>query len=300
MERAERLGKIKIKLNTLWQGMQAVHRMEPKLLPIAVIRAIFQSLSPFINIAMTARIIDELLGEKSISQLCLYVAITIGLNLLIHLATKGLEHLYNISSFRFSYLSRNELNRFILSTDYENVEKPDFHLAKQKIDESGNVHGRGIRNVIHQLEAFITSLFTVGFSIVMAFPLFLRSRSNDIPSILSSPWLSVILFVLVIISSVYSVLSNSKYSKKLFRQMDGVMPVNRMFFYYIDLITNVKFGKDVRIYHQAGALEQVFHSVIDARDNLSNDMGKMKARFSAVNAAISTLLGGIVYLFVGL
>jgi ATP-binding cassette subfamily B protein len=255
MERAEKLGKVKIKLKTLWQGMQTVQRMEPKFLPIGITFAIFQSLSPFINIAMTARIIDELLGEKSLSRLCLYVVITIGLNLLIHLTTKGLEHLRNISSFRFSYLSRNELNRFILSTDYENVEKPDFHLKKQKIDESGNVYGRGIWNIARHLEAFIAGLFTVGFSVAMAFPLFIRSGFKDIHSIFASPWLSVVLFVLVIISSVYSVLSNAKCSKELFRMMDGVMPVNRMFFYYIGLMTDVRFGKDVRIYHQTGAVQ---------------------------------------------
>jgi ATP-binding cassette subfamily B protein len=134
----------------------------------------------------------------------------------------------------------------------------------------------------------------------MAFSLFIRSGFKDIHSIFASPWLSVVLFVLVIISSVYSVLSNAKCSKELFRMMDGVMPVNRMFFYYIGLMTDVRFGKDVRIYHQTGALEQVFRSFVDACDNLSNGMGKMKARFSAINAAISTLLGGIVYLFVGL
>lgn len=301
MKNSKKISSLKGKLLAILSGMKVVQSMEPHILPITVFSAALNAFSPFINIYVTALIINELLGSKSLQHLTCLVCFTVGLNLLTFLAAKGLERLKSIYNYRLQNLATIELDRMILNTDYENLEKPDFHLHKQKIDEAWNMNSRGIWNIAPLLEKFTSSLFTVAFSISLAFPLFLPSvKENKSHPFLVSPWLSSILLAFILLSSVFSILSNASFSKIMFSQMDKIMPINRVYSFYSGLISDPKFGKDVRIYSQQNLIMKEFNVFVESCSGFFSSLGKIQGRFSGVNGAISAILGGMVYLFVGL
>ncbi|MHB1627648.1 MAG: ABC transporter ATP-binding protein [Bacilli bacterium] len=289
------------KLQINWRGIKVVHRLEPHIIPVTLGLAVLTSFSPFINIVTTALIIDELLGAKSVPRLAFYVGISIGLNLLVFLTSKGLNRLQSVFGYRLYNQARIEISHTILNTDYENLERPELHLLKQKIDEARNLGENGIFRIPLLLGWFMTSLSTIIFSVLLAFPLFMPSHArNKSHTFIASPWPSGILLAFIILSSVFSVVSNAKFSKAMFESMDHTAPLYRKFLFYGGLISNPNFGKDARIYHMEDLFTQQFQDFGERVKEFFRDQGKMKGRFLGANGAFSALLGGMVYLFVGL
>ncbi|WP_157800336.1 ABC transporter ATP-binding protein [Sporolactobacillus pectinivorans] len=291
---------VKNKLHILWHSLGLIQRKIPSLLPATVAGALLKSFSPFITIFLTARIIDELFGARSITRLAWYVGVAVSLNLIIFLTQKAMERIKDMGTYQLYYHGFNELDQLILSTDYENVEKPDFHLKKQKIDEACNMSMRGIWQLPELTDLFISNLCAVIFSIVLAFPLFIVSSARS-HSFFDSPWLSLLFLGLIILSSAYSVMSNSRFSKVVFKKMDGMMPINRAFSFYCKLMEDHHSGKDVRIYQQQKLIDQAYYHFNQKFLRLfCIDASKMQSRFFGISAAISSLISGFVYLFVGI
>jgi ATP-binding cassette subfamily B protein len=290
----------KDKLDIMIKGMKIVQKTDKYMLPLSFLSAALKSLSPFVNIYMSAAIIDELLNGRSIKRLVFYAGLTIGLNLIISLVSKLLDRVKETLNFRIDYQILFEMDRVILNTDYENVEKPDFHLKKQKIYEAYNMNHRGLWVVPEYFEKLMTGLFTVIISIIMAAPLFMPAAGSRKGSFISSPWLSLLFLLLVVLSSIFSVVSDSKFSKILYKKMDSIMPMNRKFSFYGNLINDCKFGKDVRIYNQKELLSRCYKNFTEESDRYFSNVGNLNGRFSGIIAAVSAILGGAVYLFVGL
>lgn len=291
---------IKNKLHVLWRGLRLIQQKIPSLLPATVAGALLKSFSPFITIYLTARIIDELFGAKSVSRLTLLVGLAVSLNLIVFLLQKGMERIRDTGNYRLLYYGLIEMDQLILNTDYENVEKPDFHLKKQKIEEAFQVKYSGIWRLPELADLLISNLGTVIFSIGLALPLF-TTFSGGNRSFFNSPWLAVLFLGFILLSATYSVVANTRFSKAVFRKMGDVPSVNRAFSFYGKMMQDYHRGKDIRIYQQQKLIDKAYKDF--QRKSLQTfgiEMAKMQARFLGTNAAISSLISGFVYLFVGM
>ena len=63
-------------MRLLRRALACVHRFEPAMLPVTVIGAICTAAAPFVNIYFSARILNELTGEKNIQRLIFLAALT--------------------------------------------------------------------------------------------------------------------------------------------------------------------------------------------------------------------------------
>jgi ATP-binding cassette subfamily B protein len=110
-----------------------------------------------------------------------------------------------------------------------------------------------------------------------------------------------VLIILIILSSCYSLFSNSRFSKKFFKELDHGMKFNRLFSYYEDLLRDDnRFGKDVRIYHQSELILKSFNDFNKLNTRFQSNIGRLQGRFSGINAAVTSIISGFVYLFVGI
>ncbi|SFG43947.1 ABC transporter ATP-binding protein [Sporolactobacillus nakayamae] len=292
--------KFKTKWHYLWRGMGFIQAKVPSLLPAVAFGALLKAFSPFITIYLTARILDELFGARSVIHLAWLTGAAIVLNLIVYLMQKAMERIEDMGQFRLNYFGSFEMDQLILNTDYENVEEPDFHLKKQKIDEGANMSMRGIWRLPEITGQFISNLCTVVFSITLAFPLFLTYSVRS-SSFIDSPWLSIILLGLILTSSIYSVLSNSRFSKWIFHKLDGMMVINRAFSFYGNLMQDHQLGKDIRIYQEQKLIGKAYDDFNRrGMKAFASDVSKRQSRFWGISATISSLISGFVYLFVGM
>lgn len=295
-----RKNNLKKDIKTIGLGLKEVHKLQPWVIPMTILDAIFKSLAPFVNIYMSAKIIDELLGAKDIDRLIFLVGITIGLNLAIHLLSTGLDHILTILR---SIMGQNQdmaLNEKIINMDYEHVENTETHTLRTKIQEAENQSGGGIYSLIRYLGLLTKSFVTVFVSIILIFEMFRTNASLSIQNNFIDSSIFNILFLLVlIIGTMYNMRLKEVADRKYFNSMNGIIDYNRMAFFYFEQIYDYNAGKGIRLYNQKTLFNNAFNGLIDGFTNLINEILSNNMKYSGANGFISALLSGLVYIFVG-
>ena len=285
---------------TLKISLKETYKLNHWVLPVVIFDALFKSIAPFINIYMSSKIIDELLGAKDIKRLVLLVAITIGANLIVHLISTGLGHLKDMLiniTIQNQYM---KLNEKIINMDYEYVENPEVHNLRTKIEESENIGG-GIYALIDYTGQLIKGLVTVITSIVLVIDLFkVNTLSNGHISFINSAMFSYIFIALILVGTILGLRLRTTAEKNNFKYFSNVMDINRLFAFYSNQIYDYNSGKGVRLYNQKGIYSNEIDNFCKGTKKVLTNVGNMNAKYFGLEAFITSLLGGMVYAFVGL
>lgn len=151
---------------------------------------------------MTGRIIDELFGAKDIDKLVSLVGLTIGLNLIIHLISTGLDHLRTMLRSIMIQNQDMKMNEKIINMDYEHIENPKTHNLRTKIAESENFNGGGVIALLNHLKTLIKGLATVIISIVLVVELFRPNMIGESAYFINTRLFSYGFLALVILGTI--------------------------------------------------------------------------------------------------
>ncbi|HBN83580.1 MAG TPA: hypothetical protein DDZ89_07010, partial [Clostridiales bacterium] len=77
------------------KGLKEIRSIRPGLLGLTIFRAVFIAVTPFINIYMSARIIDGIAEKAVLKTLLLYALLTISANFIILLSLNILNRITN-------------------------------------------------------------------------------------------------------------------------------------------------------------------------------------------------------------
>lgn len=250
--------------------LSLAHKMSKTYIPLLCITAIIKSLSPFLNIIMPKFILDELIGEKRVEILVLYVSITVLGNGLINLLIKVLDTKVDIANFAMVNSFELHMGEHIMSMDYENLEDPEILDQKEKAIFPINNQGvlwRMFGSMINLLQGLITMIGLI--AIVATLNVFL---------------LLIIIAIMLVNASLLK-----KQQSMYYEMYQGLIPLNRKFGYYITLIGDFSMAKDVRINHMAPF---ILKKVEDYNSESIFQFGKYFAKFgktdgiSAINLQI--------------
>lgn len=288
-------------IKTLNTGLKEIHELQPWVLTVTIFDSLFKSLAPFINIYMTARIIDELLGVKDIDRLIFLVGLTIGLNLIVHLISTGLDHLRTMLRSIMMQNQDMKMNEKIINMDYEHVENPETHKLRTKIAEAENFNGGGIINLLNHLGAFAKGLATVITSMVLVIELF---KPNMVAEgnlyFINSKLFSYGFLILILAGTIFNLYLKTLEDKKIFKYFSGVMDLNRIYGFYYDQVLDYNAGKEIRLYDQKHIYDKEIKSFIAGSNKTLKGMEDTNAKYGGISALISSSIGGLVYIFVGL
>jgi ATP-binding cassette subfamily B protein len=293
--------KFKKNIKTLNTGLKEIHQLQPWVLPITIFDALFKSLAPFINIYMTARIIDELLGSKDIERLKFLVGLTIGLNLIVHLISTGLDHLRIILRSIMIQNQDMKMNEKTINMDYEHVENPATHNLRTKINESEMMNDGGIIALLGYLGDLSRGLITVITSIILVIELFKPNIATDgYLSFANTRLFSYGFLAIALGGTIFNLYLNTISDKKMFGYFSEVMDLNRIFMFYFSQIEDYNAGKEIRLYNQRHIYNKEVESFIQGADKMFRSFENMSTKYGGVSAFISSLIGGLIYIFVGL
>ena len=150
------------------KGLREIHTIRPNLLLLISVRSIFQALTPFINIYMSARILNGIVDGMGFNALLRLALVTVLLNFLVMLILYLFNHTIGLLQSEFNSLYEMRLSLKVASLDYVDVESSKTHMMRQKITELKNMNGGGIWRL---LTVFRYCLGT-------ALPLYLPLRSR--------------------------------------------------------------------------------------------------------------------------
>lgn len=282
-------------------GIKEIHKLQPWVIPTTILYAFVTALAPFINIYMSAKIIDELVNAKDMKRLIFLVTITIGLNLIIHILSTGLNQLKLVLRSIMGQNQDMKINEKIIQIDYEHVENPEVHKLRSKIWDAENMNGGGIYSLIINLEYLVGGIIVLCTSLVLVGGLFKSSIAIEEPlSFINTKLFSLGFLGIIVLGTIINLKLNTISEKRFFKYYGEVMDLNRNGLYYFQYGSNYNTGKDIRLYNQGAILKNAITSLVEGFRKVFYKTGNMRAKYNGIGGFISSLSGGLVYIFVGL
>ena len=121
---------------TTRRAFQLYRSYNPHYFPLRLFQILFNNLTPFFTLWMSAEIVTALYQKKSKEDLFLLVAITLCGTLLIHVMGAFLGRCVNTALKKLEHNEAAAFNQKTLSLDYDKLENPEIrHLLIRNISD---------------------------------------------------------------------------------------------------------------------------------------------------------------------
>ena len=181
----------------------------PKYFPLNFLQSVFNLLSPYFNLWMSAEIVSALYEGRGKEEIYRLVMITLLGNLVVRVAGAALTKAVNT---QLEILNNNEaaaFNRKTLSLDYEKLENPDIRQHRRNIKENAYINYYGVVHMRMNVGNIVHHLINILFALI----LFIEMVSL-INTVGFGP-AGILLLVLLVASVVMNIVCQSHHSKKV-------------------------------------------------------------------------------------
>lgn len=265
---------------------------------------ILRAVSPYITIYCTGLIITALAEKRDFKEILLYVLIatlsTLVIDVIVRTVNRKALIMLNSCWEKHSAL----LSRKALELDFAKAESSSVQELRGKIEENAN-NGNGLTWVAECVAEMISCLVSVAVAVVMISGMVVKRASVPLTGIMAfadSPLFAVVLIISAFIGIAVSVKYHGQSEKKQFNIFNRVVKFNPILEYYNQKYLNEnESGKDVRIFDERGLIEEeIREKIYKPTEKMRNDVFKVWAGMGQISTVITNLLGGAVYVFVGL
>ncbi|MCL2671653.1 MAG: ABC transporter ATP-binding protein/permease [Clostridiales bacterium] len=269
----------------------------PCFLSLTVISSTIDAAKPLIALFFSAQVLNELAGARDVQRILLYVAATLlsvfllsAINALLQQRLKARGD-YNYNRLEFLYAKR------YMEMDYPHVEDSVINQMLADIRARANGNGLGLYNLIYYLPMLSTIIATLLLSFVLLGGLFIPA-AGYVQNWVTSPAATLVLVLLAILS-VLTPFFLRKWQREAMELVQRENPkANTLLNFYGQYIDADKAAKDIRLYNQAGALEEIFEKRLNRKMWIW--FFRRGASLDSILGAVNALVGGAVYLFIGL
>lgn len=290
----------KEKINCITFALRISRDFDKSIYVFASFSCLFGAIVPLIPTYFSAKIVDELVGERDVRTLVI-------LGVLLAVLTAVFEfgrHLFEKGYFdRCALLHDFESKVFeehIVNADYELLEDADFQdaIKSYKIIYENNY---GIYyNMWVYLTGFVKGILSLIFSVILVFPSLKKCFAIDNSAFISSYKPIVILFVSVIAIGVSLALVGNKWSSFNLEVNKTWNSIFSKFKYWFSFPNKYQNGKEIRIYN---ANHLIFEKQKDYENDwhaINNYSYSLWAKFNTAMVILQMILMGCFYLFVAL
>ena len=243
---------------------------------------VLRSCSPFINIILPKYVIDELMGRNRLTVIAWYVAALVGANFVLYLLNNLRDyHLRQANVFLEMKLDE-VIGRKAMEMDFAYTENPQTLTQLEKAKTGVSWYSGGIGGLCENLVVIVSSLLTLSGT------LYILSRLT--------PWLIGLLLAIVLLNMVV-VSAQQKMNVQFMKDLVGI---NRRFSYYFGLLSNFKYGKDIRLYSAAAMLMKRVDIYIREEWGIQWKQLGANNRYTFLLTLLGTLQQALLYGYLGL
>ena len=265
---------------------------------------ILRALSPYITIYCTGLIITALTQKRDFGDILLYVLAatvsTLVIDVIIRTVNRKALIMLNSCWEKHSAL----LSRKALELDFSKAESSSVQELRGKIEENAN-NGNGLTWVAECVAEMIACLISVFVAVFMISGMVVSRSSQPLSGFLlfvDSPLFAAALIAATVIVIILSVKYHGLSEKKQFNIFNRMVKYNPILEYYNRKYLNEnESGKDVRIFNERGLInEELTEKIYKPVKKMRTDVFKVWISIGQISTIGANLLGGAVYIFVGL
>lgn len=281
------------KLKEIKKGFAFVHKLNAQMIGVSFLDALLASALPFINLVMSAKILESLLSRVALKEMAQLIFITVFLNFSLMALSKSTSLWRSRCIRHMCYNSDMYLNSKVMQMDYSAIEDPKTHLLRKKIEEYENMNTGGAYQFMDAFYRGLKSLLSVSFALIIM-PNLLFTSSGDF-------WASSGLLLLMGLNLVISIVIQAKNASKMYGFFGEVMNINRIYGYYQDHVSNYNSGKSIRIYGQEPLLLGCVKNFVNiSMKGIFDKLGQTSALMTGTSSLFSTLSSGLVFVLVAI
>jgi len=256
-----------------------VFRFDKKLFLVLGIYTIVSALSPFTGLFLPKFILDEITGGKDFLKIVSYILFFFFFSSILGFLVSFLKGKYEPRIMRIRLLFIELLNEKVMDMDYKNLEDPETLNVVQASLRAINNNTTGIEGILNQL-----------FNILGLFLSFLGYISIVLT-------LNPIILFYLLVSVLFTYILTLKAKKYEYSVRKEVSSLERKADYFIDIMSNFAYGKEIRLYNISDWIMTKFDSTIYKSVVLDKKIKRKYLRVSILSVLFGIIRDGIVYFY---
>ena len=273
------------------------------LFPALGLRAVVTSLSPYVTIYGSARIIGELAGARRPETLAFWVVLTLGLTAGLAALGALCKRWAEVELKQCSYTEGELLTEKLFSLDYNEVDRQDVFDLDSQLDQAYTWRGWGIAKTVTYFRSLLEAIVRILGGAGLSVSLFAAQTAPGSPfPFLNHPLCAAAIVAVLLAVAAISPLCANRANGYLLRTAEENMFVNRCFSYFVSALLDRRRAADVRLYRQ---LEGVCEPNMSAAFGLFSKNSKIDrwmkgpvGLWRALSQSLSAVLTAVIYLFV--
>lgn len=288
------------KIKTIFSMIKEVNKMDKRLIPVCVCKSVIDAVSPFINLWFSAKIIDQITLNSSVVTLVCYICVILLVNFIICFIGNDLGYKYN--NYRKLLLKKEQGNiaRKLFTIEYQKLEDSDFKDLIHKHADSQKIISSAFLQLAWTSVCFVSGIITIIISLIIIAPLLRIGFTATGDSFLEKPSFLIVIITSIIMTVAVIVLIALRMNKKWYEANEEYTKLDKIFYYFVDLFSNYKTGKEIRIYKEQDLIEyKSTELLLTTGEQILKKASLNAAKNSSIIAIITSVLGFGVYLFIG-
>lgn len=285
------------------RAFKLLYQRYPQMALSHLISIVWNALTPYVGIFLSALVINELAGNRSVGRLQALVIITLASAAVIALGTSLLDKWKNTQSAGDWLKMEHIVSEKMLDTDYANL--ADTHTAEMLSTIRQNFNGGswGLGRVMECYEQLCSSILTIFGGLALTVTLFASKVPADAGTltVLNNPLVVIGVILIMLAVTIIAPMLNNKAGSYYAKYSNAHNLGNRLFGFFGWLGYYSSLATDVRIYRQDKICDRYNRNKEDTFG--SNGLFAHFARgpmglLGAASAAVSVIFTGVVYAFV--
>lgn len=285
------------------RGFRVWWRENPRLLLSVLICGVACALTPYVDIWLLARLIDEIASGRDQQMLTAYALALMSLGAVLSLLCAGLTRWKNVQLACLWHTQNKVFIEKLLSMDFSDMDDGHVQELRSRIWQNTDSGGWGLYKLIYSFDAIIRSVMSIISAILLTASLFILpvAAGSGALTILNHP-----IFILLIIAVMFGVtfaapLLSVKAGSYWVKYADENQLGNRLFGFWLGNLGNDRSkALDVRIYRQdilsRNNLKK-YNPFIPTSKLAKASRGPMGG-YQALSGAVSQVFVGVAYIFV--
>ncbi|MDE6989262.1 MAG: ABC transporter ATP-binding protein/permease [Lachnospiraceae bacterium] len=285
------------------RGFKIWWQENPRLMISVLICGIFNALTPYVEIWLLARLIDEIAGGRDPQTLTAYALALTSTSAVLSLLCAGLTRWKNVQTTCLWHIQNKVFAKKLLSMDFADVEDCHVQELRSRIWQNTDSGGWGLYKLIECLDAVIRSVLSMISAIVLTASLFILPVTADTGflTILNHPVFVLLMAVIMLGVTLAAPLLAVRSGSYWVTYADENQLGNRLFGFWLGSLGNDRSkALDVRIYRQdilsRNHLKR-YNPFVPTAKLPRAARGPMGA-YQALSGAVSQLFVGAAYIYV--
>ena len=286
--------KFKNRIAITRRGYRMLGKYCPGLIRDKVIIAVLEALAPLVTVWFSARIINEIEGNRDTGTLILLVLLAVGINFAFSLIRNAMSRVVSEKESKMWNSFTKIFSDKQMNMRYADLEDQEIQKQRQKVQENLFMFGNGLGQLVWDTPSLVKVIVGIAASVALTASLFTAGTGN---TLLDSRLWIIAAAGLMILSGLINSRLRKKEDEFFKRWTDGTVWFNRAFMFYGHaLYAETTRAKDVRLYRQDRIADREMRKMNEMNLN-DRETGRMSACEGGMEL-IRGICNALCYLYV--